>query len=57
MKVELLCLDSTCGNNLIGYQGCFDSSTLQTKMNSVNSIEECVKRCAVEYDYAGITNG
>ncbi|CAF1135988.1 unnamed protein product [Rotaria sordida] len=47
----------TCQNNLIGYQGCFDSITLKIGMGIVYSIEECIKRCSIKYSYAGIMNG
>ncbi|CAF1217273.1 unnamed protein product [Rotaria sordida] len=48
---------STCQNNLIGYQGCFDSITLKIGMGIAYSIEECIKRCSIKYSYAGIMNG
>jgi hypothetical protein len=50
-------LDSTCSNAVVGYQGCFDGTTLSTVMDVVNSIEECVTRCAMNYNYAGMMNG
>ena len=59
-KINLtsLCdLDSTCKNNLNGYQGCFDSTALQIGMEVVFSIEDCIKSCDTQYKYAGITNG
>ncbi len=42
---------------MIGYQGCFDSATLDGVMGVVNSIKECVSRCALNYNYAGIMKG
>ena len=50
-------LDSTCLNTVVGYQGCFDDVTLSAMMGVVNSIEECISRCAMNYNYAGIMNG
>ncbi|CAF3600171.1 unnamed protein product [Adineta steineri] len=48
---------STCQNNLIGYQGCFNSEVLSIKMDDVNSLKECIKQCSAKYNYAGIMNG
>jgi hypothetical protein len=50
-------LDSTCMNTVVGYQGCFDDVTLDTEMGIMNSVEECVSRCAMNYNYAGMMNG
>ena len=50
-------LDTTCENTIVGYQGCFNSEVLPVALSAVNSIEECVKHCALKYNYAGIMNG
>lgn len=50
-------LGSICQNNLVGYQGCYDSITLTIDMNIVYSIDECIQLCSIKYDYAGIMNG
>lgn len=50
-------LDSTCQNTVIGYQGCFNGDTLSNAKGVVSSIEECVSRCAPNFNYAGIMNG
>ncbi|CAF1078621.1 unnamed protein product [Adineta steineri] len=49
--------DAICLNTVVGYQGCFSDATLITLTGFVNSIEECVSRCAINYNYAGIVNG
>ncbi|CAF3517864.1 unnamed protein product [Rotaria socialis] len=49
--------DSSCQNHLIGYKGCFDSIALKKGVGVVHSLKECIQRCAIKYDYAGIMNG
>ncbi len=49
-------IDSTCLNTVVGYQGCFDGVTLENLIGIVNSIEECVSYCVLNYNYAGIMN-
>ena len=45
-----------CSNTAVGYQGCFDSVTLDVLMGMVNSSEECISYCGSNYNYAGIMN-
>ncbi|CAF0976146.1 unnamed protein product [Rotaria magnacalcarata] len=56
-SIDTTKIDSSCQNNLIGYQGCFDSITLKKGVGVVHSLKECIQRCAIKYDYAGIMNG
>ena len=50
-------IDSTCLNTVVGYQGCFNSMSLDVEMGVVNSIDECVSYCSLNYNYAGIMKG
>jgi hypothetical protein len=50
-------IDSICLNTVVGFQGCFTGMTLNAVMGNVNSIEECVILCALDYNYAGIMKG
>ncbi|CAF4968486.1 unnamed protein product, partial [Rotaria sp. Silwood1] len=56
-SIDSISTGYTCQNNLIGYQGCFDSITLNIGMDIVYSIEQCIQRCSIKYAYAGIMNG
>ncbi|CAF3893709.1 unnamed protein product, partial [Rotaria sp. Silwood1] len=44
-SIDSISTGYTCQNNLIGYQGCFDSITLNIGMDIVYSIEQCIQRC------------
>ena len=52
-----VCLDSVCSNTFEGYQGCFDDVMFATVMGVVETVEQCLLYCAVNFNYAGISNG
>jgi hypothetical protein len=56
-RTRLFILASACQNHLVGYRGCFDKTSLTIRMDSVNSLGECVERCAEKHTYAGVMDG